>query len=116
MTTEMKEKTKQEGNAFDKLLKENGELVFLPMAENLLNFGIETANFQPTKMQTTYEREVDGAYWVKTKEGEHFILHFEYQSTDDHDLVKRMNEYAAMLRCRHDDIVDIKSLVIYVGE
>ena len=85
------------------------------MAEHLLNIGIETANFQPTKMQTTYEREVDGAYWIVTKDNQKFILHFEYQSTDDKKLAERMNEYAAMLRCRNPGEI-IKSLVIYVRE
>jgi predicted transposase YdaD len=105
---------KKEGNAFDKILKENIEKIFRPLVEARLGVKIVKATPLKEKMQTTIELEMDFFYLVLTDTGESFILHLEFESGDNHEMVYRIGEYHGMSLKRYK--LPIRHLVIYLGD
>ena len=104
---------KNEGNQYDKIFKENAESLFIPLIEEHLRVKIKT--FQPlkTKLQTTLEREMDFFYEIETIEGEKFLLHLEFQTEDEPNMVYRKAEYHGIaLNLKK---MEIRHLVIYLG-
>jgi hypothetical protein len=109
-----KEKSVNEGNLYDKILKENAEEVFLPLVEERL--GIKIKSFRPLKekIQTTLEREMDFFYIIVTQEGKKFILHLEFQTEDDWDILYRKGEYHGIALRKFK--MEIRHLVIFLGD
>ncbi|MEM1123712.1 MAG: hypothetical protein AAGJ18_24960, partial [Bacteroidota bacterium] len=107
-------KSLKEGNLYDKIFKENAEEIFRPLIEEKLN--VRFVSFKPMveKMQTTIEREMDFFYNVVTEMSEAFILHLEFQTEDDSDMLYRMSEYHGMALRRKRE--PIKHLVIFLGK
>ncbi|NUQ22602.1 MAG: Rpn family recombination-promoting nuclease/putative transposase [Saprospiraceae bacterium] len=110
----MDEQTHKEGNLYDKIFKENAERIFLPLIEEAL--GIRIAEFLPlrAKMQTTLERDMDFFYKVRTQEGDHLILHIEFQTKSDAEMLYRAAEYHGMALRRKR--IPIKHIVVYLGK
>jgi hypothetical protein len=104
---------KKEGNAFDKIFKENIEKVFRPLIEQRLGVKIVKATPLKEKMQTTVELEMDFFYEILTDSGERFILHLEFESGDNLEMIYRVSEYHGMALRRHK--LPIRHLVIYLG-
>jgi DNA-dependent RNA polymerase auxiliary subunit epsilon len=104
---------KKEGNAFDKVIKEIIEKIFKPLVEEQL--GIKILKFTPLKekMQTTVELEMDFFYEIVPEIGETFILHLEFESGDNPNMVYRVGEYHGMALRRNK--LPIKHIVIYLG-
>ena len=108
-----KKTTNLEGNLYDKILKENAEQLFLPLVEQKL--GIKIKNFHPLqeKLQTTIEREMDFFYEVTTEEGKHLLLHLEFQTTNDPEMIYRTAEYHGMaLRLKK---LPMEHILVYLG-
>ncbi len=115
------------GKSFDKVLKENIESVFLPLTEKYLNFKIVSSRVLEAKLQSTTEREADFLRIVKTDKGEEFILHLEFQSENESDMVYRIKEYNAIIqqkrnkkgkgkkRVKHKRL-DVRHYVIFLGK
>jgi len=104
---------KRESNPYDKIFKENAESIFLPLIAQ--KFGIEIHQFKQIKekFQSTIEREMDLFYEVKSVNGEHFMLHVEFQSTQDRQMIFRMAEYHGIAFRKRK--IPIKHLLIYLG-
>ena len=103
----------KEGNLYDKIFKENAEAIFLPLIESRL--GVKIKSFKPykTKLQTTLEREMDFFYEVETTDGLRFLLHIEFQTDNEPNMVYRKAEYHGIaLNLRK---MEIKHFVIYLG-
>ncbi|MEM8893487.1 MAG: hypothetical protein AAGC88_02845 [Bacteroidota bacterium] len=98
---------------FDKVLKENVEAVFLPLLEKLMGLSIVKSEEIKDKVQVTMEREPDFLKKVEDSQGEKFILHLEFQTTDDPEMVYRMAEYKAILQRKYK--LTVRQLVIYLG-
>jgi predicted transposase/invertase (TIGR01784 family) len=98
---------------FDKILKENLEELFLPIAEKWLGFKILEADPLPEKLQVTLEREPDFVRIVKTNQPAQFILHLEFQSTNDSEMLYRQAEYKAILQRKYQ--LPVRQFVIYLG-
>ena len=105
---------KKEGNAFDKILRENIETIFRPLVEKRLGVKIVKAIPLKEKMQTTIELEMDFFYKIETDTGEIFILHLEFESGDNHIMVYRVGEYHGMSLKRYK--LPIRHIVVYLGE
>ena len=105
---------KKEGNAFDKIFKEIIEKVFRPLVEERLGIKILKATPLKDKMQTTIELEMDFFYEIVPDKGEIFVLHLEFESGDNHNMVYRIGEYHGMALIRHK--LPIKHILIYLGE
>ena len=99
---------------YDKIIKENIEAVFLPLAEKYLGIKIKTSRKITPKLQTTLEREADFLRIITTEQQEKFILHIEFQTTDEADMVYRMAEYNAILLRKYK--LPVRQFVIYLGE
>jgi predicted transposase YdaD len=105
---------KKEGNAFDKIFKENIEKIFRPFVEKRLNIKIVKATPLKEKMQTTVELEMDFFYLIETDTGKTFILHLEFESGDNPVMIYRVGEYHGMAQKRYE--LPIRHVVIYLGE
>ena len=98
---------------FDKILKENVEAVFLPLVEEMLGFSIKESFELKDKVQTTIERESDFLKRVIDQNGKEWILHLEFQTTNDPKMIYRMAEYRAILQRKYE--LPVRQLVIYLG-
>jgi hypothetical protein len=104
----------KEGNAYDKIFKENIEKIFRPLVEKLLGIKITKATPLKEKMQTTVEVEMDFFYEIETEDEERFILHLEFESGINYDIVYRVGEYHGMAQRRTK--LEIRHVVVYLGE
>ncbi len=106
--------SKMKGNIFDKILKENIDKVWLPVIAEQYNLNITKSELLESKLQVTREREVDFLRKVTTPDNLEFILHLEFQSTNDHNMVYRMMEYHGMLVKKYR--LPVYHIVIYLGD
>lgn len=105
---------KQEGNAFDKILKEN----IVQIIPALLAHVTEIEPFSivkrlTEKLQTTTEREVDFLAKVKGQSGREFLLHVEFEVISRADIHYRMNEYHGIILRKYK--LPIEHVVVYLG-
>jgi hypothetical protein len=105
---------KKEGNAYDKIFKEVIEKIFRPLVEKRLGVKIAKSTPLKEKMQTTIEVEMDFFYEIETDVGEQFILHLEFESGINHDMIYRVGEYHGMAMRRYK--LPIRHVVVYLGE
>ncbi len=111
--TDEEQKKVYEGNLYDKIFKEDAEEIFLPLIEKTLGIKIKTFTPFKAKFQTTLEREMDFFYEVETVVGEKFLLHLEFQTEDENDMIYRKSEYHGIaLNLKK---MEIRHVVIYVG-
>jgi hypothetical protein len=101
------------GRDYDKIIKENITSIFLPLSEKFFGIKIVRSKDLPGKLQTTQEREPDFIKKVWTDKKETFILHIEFQTTDEKEMVYRMAEYKAILQRKFK--VPVKQFVFYLG-
>ncbi len=108
--------TPEEGlpkNIYDRIFKENAETIFIPLIEQRLKLQIKA--FRPLKDQflSTIEREVDFLYEVDTDAGESLLLHIEFQTQNDPEMLYRVEEYHGLARRKYRK--RIEHVVIYLG-
>ena len=102
-------------NDYDKIFKENFEAIYLKLSEKVMNFKPIKVENVKLDLHRTIERQPDFLKKVKHPEtGKVFLLHIEIQSTDNHEMVYRMNEYYGLILRSFK--LNIKQMVIYVGE
>ena len=102
-------------NEYDRIMKENIEPVLLPFAQKLL--GLQGAKYTSIKddLQVTIERKPDFLKKVKeASKSKNYILHIEFQSTDEKDMVYRMLEYKSILLRKFK--IEVKQTVLYIGK
>jgi predicted transposase YdaD len=105
---------KKEGNAYDKIFKEVVEKIFRPLVEKRLGVKIVKSTPLKEKMQTTIEVEMDFFYIIETDTGERFILHLEFETGINPEMVYRVGEYHGMAMRREK--LPIRHVVVYLGE
>ncbi len=98
---------------YDKILKENIEALFLPLTEKYLGLSIKSSQEITEKLQSTLEREPDFIRLVETSDNKKLILHMEFQTVDEPDMIYRMTEYAALILRKYQ--LPIRQFVIYLG-
>jgi hypothetical protein len=101
-------------NDYDKVLKENIAALFLPLSEKYLNICITRTEEIKDKLQTTIEKEPDFLRIVETDKEERFVLHLEFQTQDEGEMIYRMQEYFGLLRRKYG--LPVKQFVIYLGK
>ncbi|MEM9920177.1 MAG: hypothetical protein AAF990_18920, partial [Bacteroidota bacterium] len=112
----MKEKGqnhKKGSNIYDRIFKENAESLFLPLLELLFGWNLRFYKILETKISKTVEREMDLLYEVEMNEGERMLLHLEFQTRSDSNMLYRMAEYHGLALSKYR--LPIKHLVIYLG-
>ncbi|MFP4343023.1 MAG: hypothetical protein ACLFQO_21460, partial [Cyclobacteriaceae bacterium] len=103
------------GNDYDRIIKENIEAVILPLMEKLM--GLERPGRLeniPDELQLTLERKPDFSRLATALNGSKYILHIEFQVTDDPRMVLRMQTYRALLQEIHQ--LPVKQFVFYLGQ
>ncbi|HAA16691.1 MAG TPA: hypothetical protein DCE41_35270 [Cytophagales bacterium] len=101
-------------NANDRITKENFFLQSLSVIERFLGLEPIVATQEiPEKLHHTLEREPDFVRIVTSEGGHRYILHLEFQSTNDPTMLKRMGEYHSLLLRRYD--LPIQHHVLYFG-
>jgi hypothetical protein len=91
----------KEHNPYNKIFRENIGKIFLPLVEKSLGLRIEKTEELKDKLQTTLEREADFLRLVTPENGQPFVLHLEFQTNSEPDMVYRMQEYHAILRRKY---------------
>jgi predicted transposase/invertase (TIGR01784 family) len=99
---------------YDKIFREVLKDIFPVVAQKLL--GIPSGHYQPLPgdLQYTSEREADQLWQVTPAEGESFVLHCEFQSTNDRQMLSRMLLYYGFLY--YQKKLPIYQYVLYVGK
>jgi hypothetical protein len=105
---------KTENKAYDKILKENVGEFFLSLSKKYLGLDIVKSEELKDKLQTTLEKEADFLRIIQTVSGEKFILHLEFQTANEKDMIYRMQEYFAILQKKFQ--LPVKQFVIYLGQ
>jgi predicted transposase/invertase (TIGR01784 family) len=100
---------------YDKIFKENIEAIILPLAEKLLAIYPERLEEIPDDLQTTIERRPDFLKKVAHAKSElDYILHIEFQTEDEPEMVYRMHEYCAILLRKYK--LPLKQFVFFVNQ
>ena len=109
-----KEEEKEKGNLYDRIVKEDSDFTFDMFME--LKYGMEIENFQPLqeKISRTLERELDSLYKIVTEEEGEKLVHIEYQTKNDKEMVERVQEYNSLIYRKYG--IPIKHLVVYYGK
>lgn len=74
-----KEVDKQEGNLYDKIVKENIESIIPALMNSVLGFKVAKAEVIREKLQQTKEKEADALRIVTDPNRQKFILHLEFR-------------------------------------
>ncbi|MEL7145498.1 MAG: hypothetical protein AAFO69_03950 [Bacteroidota bacterium] len=98
---------------FDLIFKENIEAIFRPLLGKMLNISIKESFEIKDKIQTTIEREPDFLKRIVDEDDREFILHLEFQVTDNQEMVYRMAEYKALLQRKFK--IPVRQHVIFLG-
>jgi predicted transposase/invertase (TIGR01784 family) len=103
-------------NTYDRIFKENlGPLIPLLVEKVLHLYGIKAIEELKDKIQVTIERETDYICKVIHRQKKHdYILHIEFQVTDDRKMVRRMFLYRSMLYQKYG--YNVKQFVLYLGD
>jgi hypothetical protein len=104
----------QQINQYDKILQENIESALPGLIENVLHIHAVQSEELPDSVQHTKERKPDLLKKITDDKGNVFVLHIEFQTKNDADIVYRMFEYLAMLLRMYK--MPVKQYVIYIGE
>ncbi len=78
---------------YDKIIKETISDISDVLISKVLGINVVESTPLETKLQITDEREADFILNVTTVEGENFVLHIEFQSTNDAGMAYRMMRY-----------------------
>ncbi len=101
-------------NFYDRILRENAKEIFLPFIKQYLSFTIKTAEPITEKLTKTIERETDFLYKVTTTKNEKLLLHIEFQSSNDRQMIYRMAEYHGLIFKKFK--LPIHHIVLYLGK
>lgn len=97
----------------DKIIKENFEEIFVPLTKKLLKLEFEQAEEIPDDLQITLETQPDFLKKVKSADNNAYILHIEFQSSNDVEMAERMLLYYSMLYKKYR--LPIYQQIFYLG-
>lgn len=107
-------KSNKGGNRYDRILKENTSALVLRYLAEHWSLDLSKVEAMPTKYSRTLEREVDYLYRVPNEEGRWIMLHLEFQTTNNSEMLECMQEYQGILYRRYRLL--IKHVLIYLGK
>lgn len=108
-----KRNTKQEGNLYDKIVKENIESIIPALMNSVLGFKVAKAEVIREKLQQTKEKEADALRIVTDPNGQKFILHLEFQVDNYPKMAYRMADYWILLKSKYH--LPVRQFVIFIG-
>jgi hypothetical protein len=100
---------------YDKIIKENLESLILPLARKVLNLPEPAGLVEiPDDIQQTVERKPDFLKLVTDENGVgEYVLHLEFQTRNEADMLSRMLFYAALLYGKYK--LPIRQYVFFIG-
>ena len=101
------------GNVFDRIFRENSPRM-IAWIERRFEYQIEKYVLLKEKIAKTLEREIDFLCKITTKQGDVLLLHMEFQSADNNEMVYRMQEYHALISRKYK--LPVRQIVMYMGE
>lgn len=102
-----------QANRYDKIFRENIEAALPGIIEHVLGLDIVHSEEIQDDIQYTKERKPDMLKKVTNRAGNIFILHIEYQVSNEKEMVYRMAEYYLMLQRKYR--LPIEQFVIFMG-
>ena len=90
-------KQPQEANKYDKIIKENIEDVFIPLILNRYCPNRKGLERLADQFYTTEDRETDLLLKITSENDVVSLLHVEFQSKPDYEMLFRMSEYHGMI-------------------
>ena len=109
-----KSNQKQQGNQYDKILKENIQAVIPSLMKNILGIMAVSSTKLPDYVQHTKERKADVLEKITDIHGNTFVLQIEFQVADELEMAHRMADYFIMLDRKYK--IPVEQFVIYIGE
>jgi len=106
-------KSNQSGQ-YDKIIKENLEVTLPVIIRDVLGLDILQSEELPDDIQHTKERKPDALKKVTDTAGYTYVLHVEFQTSDEQEMVYRMAEYSVMLIRRYQ--LPVKQYVIFLRD
>ncbi|WP_153796472.1 hypothetical protein [Foetidibacter luteolus] len=99
---------------YDKILKELFAQVKATMLKLLFNIeAVQIISLGGKLQQTILEKEADTVAEITTTHGEQFIMHIEWQTTNDRKMADRMLLYNNLLRLKYNK--PVRGVVVYLG-
>lgn len=92
---------KKQGSQYDKIFKENIEAVIPGLMRKVLGITAVASEELPDDVLHTKERKPDVLKKITDDQGNIFVLHIEFQVSDEADMVYRMAEYFIMLERKY---------------
>jgi len=114
----MKKSKNQSGESkdkiFDRIFKENAPAIFMPIIER--EMGIKIKSYKPldSELPRTIGRSVDFFCRIVREDGVEELLHVEFQTANDHEMVERIGEYHGIMFRKHR--LPIRHIVIFLGK
>ena len=99
---------------FDKIFREVLKDVFPVVAQKIIGLPQGEYKALPGDLQYTSEREADQIWQVTPPQGGAFILHVEFQTGNDKQMLSRMLLYHAFLF--YQQKLPVRQYVIYIGK
>ncbi len=99
---------------YDKIIKENLEAIFIPLTKKLLELDFEDAEEIADDLQITLETLPDCLKRVRQKDQKDFIIHIEFQASNEPYMPERMLLYYSMLLKKYR--LPIYQQVFYLGK
>ena len=114
----MNQPSKQSINRqYDKLIKECLAESLSAILTHALHINAQSTVLLDSKLQITEEREADFLVEVTASTDQHFLLHLEFQSTNDTEMSFRMLRYWLFIMQQYGKVSqDIRQYVIYIGK
>jgi hypothetical protein len=106
-------KRQQQGNQYDKIFRENLDAVIPGLLANVLRINAVISEELSDSIQHTKERKPDVLRKIMDREGKKFIVHIEFQISDESLMVYRMAEYYIMLLRKFQ--LPVLQYVIFLG-
>jgi hypothetical protein len=105
--------TYRQVHQYDKIIRENLEAVLPGLIRKLLGINAVEAEELPDDIQHTKERQPDVLKKIRDEVGDTYVLHIEFQVSNEPEMVYRMAEYFVMLSRRYK--LEVRQYVIYLG-
>jgi len=104
---------KGQSSQYDKIFKENIEVVIPGLMRKVLGIQVVTSEELPDDILHTKERKPDVLKKITDVQGNVFVLQIEFQLADEPEMVYRMAEYCIMLQRKYR--LPVNQYVIFIG-
>lgn len=99
--------------SYDKIFKENMDKALPGILKSIFKLNIASHGPVVNEIQHTIERRPDLLKKITDEDGQKYLLHVEFQTGNDCQMIFRMAEYFILLLRKHN--LNIKQYVVYLG-